>query len=593
MRKLKIALISLLIVTLFCVLASIGFFIGFGVTASKFMPELGGLGGFFKGFFAGFIGGAFVYPFNAASEASKAFIQGVGQANAQIVSIMAYVEAALFFVLIILGIVLVSVKKKGAQSLFALVLLVVAAEVLALMTSVEFTFAPIRSMNEAGLPQEGKMVGIMALMWVVFLGLATILTLVTYILGLVNAGRRERAIEPAVIFDQETAPVLAEENIENEVVEEGAPEPTVYEEAPVEEVEPELVPDPVPEEPIEVEEEVQPVEEEPVEVAEEPVEVPEEPVVEPEPVVEEEPQPVEEPEVQPEPEEEPAKVEVNVNNAQPAPAIDQNALAALLREVVRDIVRDEIARNNANQPKDRLEEARGNAQNITGATFGGPLVVQYFNGGINGVTPCGPVQPQPAPQPQPQPQPAPAPVVEEKKEEPAPVAEEPAPVVEEAAPAPVVEEAPKEEKPVYERISFAERLLQSDKELLDLYNELKNEILSYGVKSRISSNGDTFRLHKKMYVRITVAGKSLKLYFALNPADYADSKIPVQDVSHKGMYEEIPLMFKVRSGLSVRRAKELIQAVMEQDHLEQGEIGKVNWAKELKAELGKKEKEEK
>ena len=590
MRKLKIALISLLIVTLFCVLASIGFFIGFGVTASKFMPSLGGLGEFFKVFFAGFIGGAFVYPFNPASEASQYFIYGVGQANAQIVSIMAYVEAALFFVLIILGIVLVSVKKKGAQSLFALVLLVVAAEVLALMTSVEFTFAPIKSMSEAGLPQEGKMVGIMALMWVVFLGLATILTLVTYILGLVNAGRRERAIEPAVIFDQETAPVLAEENIENEVVEEGAPEPTVYEEAPVEEVEPELVPDPVPEEPVEVEEEVQPVEEEPVEVAEEPVEVPEEPVVEPEPVVEEEPQPVEEPEVQPEPEEEPAKVEVNVNNAQPAPAIDQNALAALLREVVRDIVRDEIARNNANQPKDRLEEARGNAQNITGATFGGPLVVQYFNGGINGVTPCGPVQAQPAPQPQP----APAPVVEEKKEEPAPVAEEPAPVVEEAAPAPVVEEAPKEEeKPVYERISFAERLLQSDKELLDLYNELKNEILSYGVKSRISSNGDTFRLHKKMYVRITVAGKSLKLYFALNPADYADSKIPVQDVSHKGMYEEIPLMFKVRSGLSVRRAKELIQAVMEQDHLEQGEIGKVNWAKELKAELGKKEKEEK
>ena len=115
------------------------------------------------------------------------------------------------------------------------------------------------------------------------------------------------------------------------------------------------------------------------------------------------------------------------------------------------------------------------------------------------------------------------------------------------------------------------------------------------MKSRISAVGDTFRLHKKMYVRITVAGKSLKLYFALDPKDYEGSTIPVQDASNKEMYAEIPLVFKVKSGLSVRRCKDLIQAVMEKDNLEQGEVGKVNWIKELKAEMAsdkKKEKEE-
>ena len=96
-----------------------------------------------------------------------------------------------------------------------------------------------------------------------------------------------------------------------------------------------------------------------------------------------------------------------------------------------------------------------------------------------------------------------------------------------------------------------------------------------------------------MYVRITVAGKSLKLYFALNPDDYSDSKIPVQDAGHKGLYAEIPLVFKVRSGLSVRRCKELIQDVMEKDSLEQGEVGKVNWIKELKAELASGKKQSK
>ena len=180
-------------------------------------------------------------------------------------------------------------------------------------------------------------------------------------------------------------------------------------------------------------------------------------------------------------------------------------------------------------------------------------------------------------------------------EEPAPVVEEPAPApVEEPkpepAPAPVVEKQPK--APIV-RIPFEERLLASEKELQDLYSELKTEILSYGVKSRVSSAGDTFRLHRKTYIKMTVAGKSLKLYFALNPDDYRDSPIPVQDASEKGIYAEIPLVFKVKSPLSVRRCKQLIQDVMERDGLEQGEIGQVNWIKELKAEMKARKSEKK
>jgi hypothetical protein len=49
-------------------------------------------------------------------------------------------------------------------------------------------------------------------------------------------------------------------------------------------------------------------------------------------------------------------------------------------------------------------------------------------------------------------------------------------------------------------------------------------------------------------------------------------------------------VFKVKSGLSLRRCKQLIQDVMEKDGLEQGEIGTVNWVKELKAELKANEK---
>ena len=297
--------------------------------------------------------------------------------------------------------------------------------------------------------------------------------------------------------------------------------------------------------------------------------------------------------------------------------------------MVRDIVRDEIARNNANQA--RSENAP--ASSITGATFGGPLVVQYFNGGINSAAAPETVKedkPTPAPQPQPEEvkeEEIPAPVEEEKVEEqpaseeqpveeatpapevepvpeevpteevlpePEPVVEpEPEPMLEEPAPEaePVVESPAEEKKPII-RIPFTERMLNADPEMQKNYSELKNEILSYGVNSRVSNSGDTFRLHRKTYVKITIAGLSLKLYFALNPDDYKDSTLPIQNAGHKGIYAEIPLVFKVKSGLSMRRCKQLIADVFEKNGFEQGEIGDVDWVEELKKAPVEEDKDE-
>ena len=238
-------------------------------------------------------------------------------------------------------------------------------------------------------------------------------------------------------------------------------------------------------------------------------------------------------------------------------------------EKLRLIIREELRALNA-QPA---------------VNFTSPLVVQYFNG----VSPVAEEEEEVKQEPQPEPQPEPEPVVEEEVS-PEP---EPAPVVEEPAPEPVQEEEEAEKAKII-RIPFQERMLSADKEMLDNYNELKNEILSYGVKSRVSNSGDTFRLHRKTYVKLTIAGKSLKLYFALNPEDYKDSTIPVGDASDKNIYADIPLIFKVKSGLSLRRAKQLIADVMAPDGLEQGEVGHEDWVKEIKAEVkeGKKPKPE-
>ena len=257
--------------------------------------------------------------------------------------------------------------------------------------------------------------------------------------------------------------------------------------------------------------------------------------------------------------------EVNIEEEQAQKAKEEKEdLKTVLAELVRDIVRDEMARNHAYQAKPN------NNQNQTSYNGGSPLIIQYFN-----TMPAEPqkvVQPAPQVQPEPEPQPVPAPQHEVKKEVKQP-AKAPAP-----APAP---KEPVEKNPII-RIPFTERMLSADKEMQNNYNELKNEILSYGVNYRVSNSGDTFRLHRKTYVKITIAGLSLKLYFALNPDDYKDSTLPIQNAGHKGIYQEIPLVFKVKSGLSMRRCKQLIQDVFEKNGFEQGPVGNINWVEDLK-----------
>ncbi|MGA0097070.1 MAG: hypothetical protein ACO3H6_00610 [Bacilli bacterium] len=132
------------------------------------------------------------------------------------------------------------------------------------------------------------------------------------------------------------------------------------------------------------------------------------------------------------------------------------------------------------------------------------------------------------------------------------------------------------------RIPFQERMATADTVILNHYDELKNYLLSYQVKSRVSNAGDMFRLHKEEYAKMTIAGKGLKLYMALNPEDYKDSPIPVDDASDKKMYRDIPLVFKVKSELSLKRAKKLIDDLMAKKGLKQQEIPFLPWSKAFK-----------
>ncbi len=188
------------------------------------------------------------------------------------------------------------------------------------------------------------------------------------------------------------------------------------------------------------------------------------------------------------------------------------------------------------------------------------------------------------------------PVVEEVIEEPVaeevieePVVEEP--VIEEAIEEPVVEEPvveepvaeePVQEEPVevvptviptyfdnegnkidikYSR-SFTANLIQSDDTVKDYYGQLKNHILSYkGVKSKISWKFDSFNRGRDQLFKIKFRGKTILLYCALNPDDYDKAKYHHEAIDAK-IFAEVPMLLKVKSGLGLRKAKEIVDIVM-------------------------------
>ena len=245
---------------------------------------------------------------------------------------------------------------------------------------------------------------------------------------------------------------------------------------------------------------------------------------------------------------------------------------------IRDIVRDELIKN---QPFKVIIVGNEKPQEVVVEKEPEPVKEE-----------------QPVVVEEPKPEPKPEPVKEVVKEQPKPIL---VPTVKFWDVARVVwpqlenpKPLPREEKPVEpvnteeegwnrnKRQPFMVRIITADLDTKANYNEIKNELLSYGVKSRLSRGGDTFRLGGKEYAKIYLVGKTLKVYFALSPEDYKDSTYPIEDVGHRPNYAGMPLLFKVRSKLSVRRCKDLIKAACEKDGLAQKEVKDTNWVDELR-----------
>ena len=132
----------------------------------------------------------------------------------------------------------------------------------------------------------------------------------------------------------------------------------------------------------------------------------------------------------------------------------------------------------------------------------------------------------------------------------------------------------------YDR-SFKARLIQSVKEVQDYYTELKNYLLSYKkMTARISWGAESFRIGRKLYAKMTVRGKMIQLFLAVDPAEYADTKYHGTDVKDSAKYEEVPFKFEVRSERKLGYAKDLIADMLAD--VPQGDIPTVDYHEEYR-----------
>ncbi len=168
-------------------------------------------------------------------------------------------------------------------------------------------------------------------------------------------------------------------------------------------------------------------------------------------------------------------------------------------------------------------------------------------------------------------------VVEEVYEE-APVVEEVVEAETELATAEVAVETVAEQTPVIGLVdadselvvrlkrSFTAKLKQSEDDIKGYYSTLKNALSEYKkINSNISWHGDRFNFGRDTVARITIIGKTLGLYLALDPADpeFKQTVYRQKDVSKQKAYEGTPFMVKIKSDGGLKKALRLVVALAE------------------------------
>ncbi len=137
------------------------------------------------------------------------------------------------------------------------------------------------------------------------------------------------------------------------------------------------------------------------------------------------------------------------------------------------------------------------------------------------------------------------------------------------------------------RLSFLEKLAMTDAENRNYFYTLDRALRTYRrVRASVSQRGMTYIYGRIPVAKITLHGKTIKLYLALNVNDFDYNRFFQKDVSDMSTYEKVPFLVKVKSARGQRRALELILALAQKHALNPGEAPMPTGDEWLNAALG-------
>lgn len=109
-------------------------------------------------------------------------------------------------------------------------------------------------------------------------------------------------------------------------------------------------------------------------------------------------------------------------------------------------------------------------------------------------------------------------------------------------------------------------------ESIERYLKIKNHIMSYpDVKISESWKFESFKYGARTLAKITLQGKTLRIYFDLDPAQFENTVYNVKDEGGKVNHKTTPTMFVVRGNRGVKHANELIDIYFKALNIKRGD----------------------
>lgn len=107
--------------------------------------------------------------------------------------------------------------------------------------------------------------------------------------------------------------------------------------------------------------------------------------------------------------------------------------------------------------------------------------------------------------------------------------------------------------------SLEAHIMLAPEESLLRYLEIKNHILSYpGVKISNSWKFERFKYGARTLTKLTLQGKTIRIYFDIDPKELEDTVYNIKDEGSKSNHELTPSMLVVKGNRGVKHAKEII-----------------------------------